>query len=436
MMIPRPRSHRWIATSVALAAVLSVVPVAVGQSTPSVESDVAAALSFVHGPRGIAHLADPALINRMRANSDAYRAYLEDEVEALDGQTALADLDRRRLLLELAYTINSDVALPVAHRVLAQALPLVRPLSLEAQTPSDDLEATMERVLSLAYVVGGALGVVAESEDTSYAVVVLDLTRDSSEPGPRWSVVPVLYYATHSYLEAVADELPAATSVEPVAICASAVRDGVSVGYFGARTSSDAVVYAPRGPDNRFVSSTGRTITQVPPEFFRNVGNEPVPSFTSVVYPEPGETITWEILGRSASLTLDATPCREVYPDRYPAAAPPPVNEQADVRPALECVAANADGTYTAYFGYENRHGEPVTIPRGSRNRLTPASYDGQQPTAFPMPNAVPGRPGRTPFYPGHAYTVTFPAGTQVVWTLGGRTATASDDPAQRCPGP
>ncbi len=126
----------------------------------------------------------------------------------------------------------------------------------------------------------------------------------------------------------------------------------------------------------------------------------------------------------------------EAFPDGLPSGEPPPVDEQADVRPVLECVAANADGTYTAYFGYENRHGEPVTIPRGARNRLTPASYDGQQPTAFPMPNAVPGRPGRTPFYPGHAYAVTFPAGTQVVWTLGRRTSTASDNLAQRCPGP
>ena len=111
----------------------------------------------------------------------------------------------------------------------------------------------------------------------------------------------------------------------------------------------------------------------------------------------------------------------------------PPVDLGADVRPVLECVANGGDGAYTAFFGYENLYGEPVSVPRGPQNALSPASLDGQQPTTFDVPGAVPGRPGRTPFYPGHAFAVTFGSGERVVWTLGGRTSTASDDPAQRC---
>ena len=303
-------------------AFLCAGPSAVSQPTPTVEADVAAALGFVHGPRGLAHLADPALLDRMRANPDAYRTQIEVEVDALDGSVTLLALDRRRLLLELAYTISPEVALPVARRVLAQALPLVRPLSLEDQASPNDREVTGDRVLSLAYLVGGALGVTADLEDTSYAVAALDLTRNFSEPGPTWPVAPVLYHATYEYLEAVADVLPVAESVEPVAVCASTTSDGIVVGHFGARTDSDVVVYVPRGPNNRFVSSAGRTIPQVPSQFFRDVGDEPVPSFVTVVYPEPGETITWEILGRTATLGADATPCPVVYPDRFPVTVP------------------------------------------------------------------------------------------------------------------
>ena len=111
----------------------------------------------------------------------------------------------------------------------------------------------------------------------------------------------------------------------------------------------------------------------------------------------------------------------------------PPSDPQASVHPILECVAPLDDGRLRAYFGYENRHGEPVTIPYGANNRLTPASYDGQQPEAFDMPRIAVGRPGRTPWHPGYAFTVTFAPNEQVVWALGGRTATASDAPEQRC---
>jgi hypothetical protein len=105
-----------------------------------------------------------------------------------------------------------------------------------------------------------------------------------------------------------------------------------------------------------------------------------------------------------------------------------------DVRPILECVAEHAGaGVLTAYFGYENRSGERGRVPYGPNNRITPSAYDGAQPDVFDVPNAVAGRPGRTPWYPGHAFTVEFGPADQVVWTLLGRTSTASAGSA-RCP--
>jgi len=117
----------------------------------------------------------------------------------------------------------------------------------------------------------------------------------------------------------------------------------------------------------------------------------------------------------------------------FEAFPPPPLTPGADVRPVLECVAEEADGSLTAFFGFENRTGLPAAIPFGTDNRVTPAAYDRRQPEAFDMPNVVPGRPGRTPFYPGFAWRVAFQPGQQVVWKLGPRTATASASSA-RCP--
>lgn len=55
---------------------------------------------------------------------------------------------------------------------------------------------------------------------------------------------------------------------------------------------------------------------------------------------------------------------------------------QAPLVPALDCVAANADGSFTAFFGYRNDNGVAVTVPLGSKNALAldPKSY---RPTLF-----------------------------------------------------
>jgi len=87
------------------------------------------------------------------------------------------------------------------------------------------------------------------------------------------------------------------------------------------------------------------------------------------------------------------------------------------VRPVLECVTNNGDGTYTAYFGYKNDNTVSVYIPAGSKNKFTPTPQDRGQTKVF-----LPGREYRV-------FTVNF-NGSNLVWTLNGRTSTASSNSA------
>ena len=87
------------------------------------------------------------------------------------------------------------------------------------------------------------------------------------------------------------------------------------------------------------------------------------------------------------------------------------------VRPVLECVTNNGDGTYTAFFGYENENSVSVYIPVGSKNKFTPNPQDRGQTRVF--------KPGRQI----KVYTVNF-NGSNLVWTLNGRTSTASKNSA------
>ena len=48
----------------------------------------------------------------------------------------------------------------------------------------------------------------------------------------------------------------------------------------------------------------------------------------------------------------------------------------------LECVAPNSDGTYSAYFGYDNKNGLSVDVPYGPRN-LLPGDEEHHRPSHF-----------------------------------------------------
>ncbi|MEK7414822.1 MAG: putative Ig domain-containing protein, partial [Planctomycetota bacterium] len=83
----------------------------------------------------------------------------------------------------------------------------------------------------------------------------------------------------------------------------------------------------------------------------------------------------------------------------------------ATVVPILECVQLNANGTWTARFGYDNSTGAAVTIPVGANNYFTPGSQNRGQTTVF--------QPGRIV----NAFSVTFTKGKSnnlAVWYLKG----------------
>ena len=75
------------------------------------------------------------------------------------------------------------------------------------------------------------------------------------------------------------------------------------------------------------------------------------------------------------------------------------------VKPVLECVTSNTDGTFTARFDYLNENSIPVTIPVGNGNKFTPLPQARGQTTAF-----QPGRNRAT-------FNVPFD-GNNLVWTL------------------
>lgn len=105
-----------------------------------------------------------------------------------------------------------------------------------------------------------------------------------------------------------------------------------------------------------------------------------------------------------------------------PTSTPTPI--PARVRPILDCVYNNGDGTFTAFFGYSNPNTFAVDIPIGADNRFTPDPIDRGQPSRF--------EPGRTPW--GQGFNVTWNGQGNLVWTLQNRTSTASStDLNQRC---
>jgi hypothetical protein len=78
---------------------------------------------------------------------------------------------------------------------------------------------------------------------------------------------------------------------------------------------------------------------------------------------------------------------------------------RAPVTPHLECVAPNDDGTFSAFFGYENKNGVSIDVPYGFRNAM-PLDTDNHRITHF--------APGRHDF----VFSVDFEAKQKLLYTL------------------
>ncbi len=158
-------------------------------------------------------------------------------------------------------------------------------------------------------------------------------------------------------------------------------------------------------------------------------GDTPTATPSDTVTPTPGDTAT-----PTPGDTTTPTPGDTATPGHTSTPTPFETNISGAVRPILECVAVSTDDWLIAFFGYENLSDAPVVIPTGPKNIISPGRYDGLQPEEFILPKVIEDRPGRTGFYPDgpFAFTLSFRATEQVIWSLDGHIATASQD-SPRC---
>lgn len=94
------------------------------------------------------------------------------------------------------------------------------------------------------------------------------------------------------------------------------------------------------------------------------------------------------------------------------------------LKPTFDCVAPNAQGTLTAFFGYDNKNGVSLTVPHGPTNRF-PRDTSQARPTRF--------LPGQHDF----SFAVDFTTQQTLNWTLaseeGGATTLSVDKHSRRC---
>jgi hypothetical protein len=125
---------------------------------------------------------------------------------------------------------------------------------------------------------------------------------------------------------------------------------------------------------------------------------------------------TFTVRAKDAAGNVDGTPAS--YTWRVQVAQP------AKVSPVLECVidrGANSNPRYIARFGYNNPNSFNVSLPVGNDNRFTPTPQNRGQTTTF--------LPARQRF----TFDVAFHSGT-LVWTLNGKTSTASPNSTKCSP--
>ncbi len=177
--------------------------------------------------------------------------------------------------------------------------------------------------------------------------------------------------------------------------------------------------------------------------FIHSLLQGPVPTATfpaGAIAPTPSETAVWTptSVQPATSTPLPQATNTELpkvvhtdtpVPTSGPAAtlAPTKTQEILQLKPILECVQDNGDGSYTAYFGYKNFNAFKVAIPIGDMNYFSPEPSNRNQVTNF--------EPGRSPSYPDASFAVLFD-GNDLVWHLEGMTSTASSSSTPCAPPP
>jgi hypothetical protein len=83
-----------------------------------------------------------------------------------------------------------------------------------------------------------------------------------------------------------------------------------------------------------------------------------------------------------------------------------------EILPIMNCVTNNGNGTYTAYFGYNNKNSVSVFVPVYAQNKISPDPWDRGQPGVF----KVGVQEG--------VFSVTWSSGN-IIWHLNNKIATA-----------
>ncbi|MBD3315389.1 MAG: DUF2341 domain-containing protein, partial [Chitinivibrionales bacterium] len=237
---------------------------------------------------------------------------------------------------------------------------------------ADDNSVTRFSALRVQYLTG-------EGERNYYAEIgsILVTGKSADLPAPNQKISPVL--------ETVEDN-----------------GDGTYTAFFGYYNPNDHSVTIPVGGDNRFAYGGENGLDKGQPVEF--LAGRIRNAFTVVF---DGSNLVWALNGKTAT----ASGLAAGAPEAKPAQA---------VSPVLERVLDNGDGTYTAVFGYSNPNTTVVTIGVGADNGFHYHGEGGQdkgQPVELLSGRVV------------DAFPVVFD-GTNLVWTLDGRTATASADAA------
>lgn len=132
--------------------------------------------------------------------------------------------------------------------------------------------------------------------------------------------------------------------VTPVVECVQKNGYGIYTALFGYNNPNASVMSLPVGPDNAF-NRYGEDLGQ--PGVFEPGRQTAV---FAVVF--DGNPLEWSLNGRSETVSRD-----------YPTTCSDAGITISRVRPMLDCVADNGDGSYTAYFGYQNDNPFSITIP-------------------------------------------------------------------------
>ena len=124
------------------------------------------------------------------------------------------------------------------------------------------------------------------------------------------------------------------------------------------------------------------------------------------------------LVGGLVAVMLIGSPSLEAQLQRPLAPLPP---NGLRVAPFFDGWYQNTDGTVTLSFGYSNLNlTEIVEIPLGPDNFISPAEFDGRQPTFFEPPGARAEEPPTRRRRTRGVFTGTVPAGfsDDVVWSL------------------